>query len=93
LVPLGREAGKPVINYLPIILNEPLMMSSPDSRISKLFLTFVTPDRRQTGLIPWFIASDQKKTIPFMSLMLITTVWSIRDRVLRVKGILAGDFA
>jgi hypothetical protein len=47
----------------------------------------------QTWAIAWFIASDQRKAISLMSLMLITTGWSIRDRLLCVKGILAGYFA
>jgi hypothetical protein len=65
----------------------------PDFRKSKLFLITALPAWKQTRAIPWFMASDQRKTIFFIPLILITTRWSIRDGLLRVKRILACNFA
>jgi len=86
---LAELPEEQVINYLPIILNEPFIILSPDFRKSKLFLILASPVLIQTWAISWFITSDQRKAIFFMSLTLITIALSIRDRLLCVKEILA----
>ena len=76
---LSSDHFERAVDYFELVLQE--IETFPDFRIAGLDSDFGDP---------YFIESDQRKAIFFMSLMLITAGSSIRDRLLRVKGILAG---